>query len=63
VGINAASVGLVLAAAVILYSNLEFAWINIAVVVITFLLLEFTIVKTPVLVIMALIAGLIYSGF
>lgn len=62
-GINAASVGLVLAAAVILYSNLEFSWINMAVVVVTFLLLEFTNVKTPLLVGLALLAGFAYSGF
>lgn len=63
VGINAASVGLVLAAAVILYTNLEFRWINIGVVIATFLLLEFTKLKTPVLVVLALVAGLVYSGF
>lgn len=62
IGINAASVGLVLAAAVILYTNLEFGWINMIVVILTFILLESAIVKTPVLVVMALIAGLIYSG-
>ena len=60
-GINAASVGLVLAAAVILYSNLEFHLINIGVVVATFLLLEFTNMKTPVLVLLALTAGLLYA--
>lgn len=59
-GINAATVGLVLAAAVILYSNLEFSWINIGVIVVTFLLLEFTKVKAPVLVLLALAAGMIY---
>ncbi|MEO6166443.1 MAG: chromate efflux transporter [Chitinophagales bacterium] len=63
IGINAASVGLVLAAAVILYTNLEFRWINIAVVVITFLLLEFTKLRTPVLVVLALAAGVAYSKF
>lgn len=63
IGINAASVGLVLAAAVILYTNLEFCWINIVVVVITFLLLEFTKIKTPVLVLLALTAGVVYSKF
>lgn len=61
IGINAASVGLVLAAAVILYSNLQFLWINMGVVVITFLLLEFTRIKAPVLVIMALVAGILYA--
>lgn len=63
IGINAASVGLVLAAAVILYTNLEFCWINIVVVVVTFLLLEFTKIRTPVLVLLALTAGVVYSKF
>ncbi|MBK9730564.1 MAG: chromate efflux transporter [Chitinophagaceae bacterium] len=61
IGINAASVGLVLAAAVILYSNLQFLWINMAVVVLTFLLLEFTKIKAPLLVLLALLAGIVYS--
>lgn len=60
-GINAASVGLVLAAAVILYANLEFHWINIVVIIASFVLLEFTKIKAPVLVALALAAGFIYS--
>ncbi len=60
-GINAASVGLVLAAAIILYTNLEFRWINLAVVLTAFLLLEFTKIKAPYLVGLALISGIVYS--
>jgi chromate transporter len=61
VGINAASVGLVFAAAVILYTNLEFSWINMAVVIVTFLLLDLTRIRAPILVMLALGAGFIYS--
>jgi chromate transporter len=60
-GINAASVGLVLAAAIILYTNLEFRWINLAVVLTAFLLLEFTRIKAPYLVALALASGFLYS--
>ncbi len=60
-GINAASVGLVLAAAIILYTNLEFRWINLAVVLTAFLLLEFTKIKAPYLVGLALLSGIVYS--
>jgi len=60
-GINAAAVGLIFSAAVILYTNLEFHMINIFVVVIVFLLLTYTKIKAPVLVVMALAAGFIFT--
>ena len=60
-GINAAAVGLIFSAAVILYTNLEFHMINIFVVVITFLLLNYTKIKAPWLVALALVTGVIYS--
>jgi chromate transporter len=60
-GINAAAVGLIFSAAVILYTSLEFHMVNIFVVIIIFLLLNYTRLKAPVLVTMALLAGIVYS--
>ena len=60
-GINAAAVGLIFSAAVILYTNIEFHMVNIFVVIVTFLLLQYTKIKAPLLVAMALITGIIYS--
>ena len=60
-GINAAAVGLIFSAAVILYTNLEFHMVNIFVVIITFLLLNYTKIKAPLLVVMALAAGFVYT--
>lgn len=60
-GINAAAVGLIFSAAVILYTSLEFHMVNIFVVVITFLLLNYTRIKAPLLVMMALAAGFVYT--
>lgn len=62
-GVNAAATGLVLGAAVVLWSSLEFFWINIAVVVTVFLLLLLTKIQPPVLVALALVAGFLYSRF
>jgi len=60
-GINAAAVGFIFSAAVILYTNLEFHMINIFVVIVTFLLLQYTKIKAPILVALALASGIIYS--
>jgi chromate transporter len=60
-GVSAAATGLVLGAAVVLYANLQFLWINIAVVVSAFLLLMFTKIQPPILVALGLLAGFIYS--
>ena len=60
-GINAASTGMVLAAAIILYSNLGFLWINLFVVVATFLILNFTKIKAPLLIAFGLLCGFIYT--
>lgn len=62
-GVNAAATGLVLGAAVVLWSSLEFFWINIAVVVTVFLLLLLTKIQPPVLVALALVTGFLYSRF
>lgn len=62
-GINAAAVGLVFSAAVILYDNIEFHMINIFVIIVTFLLLQYTKIKAPILVLLALISGIVYSYF
>jgi len=62
-GVNAAATGLVLGAAVVLWSNLEFLWINIVVVVSAFMLLALTKIQPPILVVLALAAGFIFSRF
>ena len=62
-GINAASTGMVLASAIILYSNFGFLWINLAIVVCTFLILNFTKIKAPLLVLIGLILGFVYTHF
>jgi chromate transporter len=62
-GINAAAVGLVFSAAVILYDNIDFHVINIFVIIVTFLLLQYTKIKAPILVLLALISGIVYSYF
>jgi len=62
-GINAAAVGLIFSAAVILFTNLEFHMANMFVVIITFLLLNYTRMKAPVLVALALVTGIAYSYF
>lgn len=62
-GINAAATGLVLGAAIILFNNLEFHWVNIFVIIVTFCLLQFTKMQTPVLVFLGLISGFIYTRF
>ena len=60
-GIQAASVGLILSASVLMYSHLTFSWSNAAVIVSTFCLLQFSRIHIPVLVVLALVAGLAYS--
>ena len=62
-GINAASTGMVLASAIILYSNFGFLWINLALVVCTFLILNFTKIKAPLLVLIGLVLGFVYTHF
>lgn len=62
-GINAASTGMVLASAIILYTNLGFLWINLIVVIATFLILNFTKIKAPLLILMGLIVGFLYTRF
>ncbi len=62
-GMNAAAVGLIFSGAVILFTNLEFHMINIFVVIMTFLLMNYTRLKAPVLVMMALCAGFIFTRF
>jgi chromate transporter len=60
-GVNAAATGLVFGAAINIYFALNFAWANIFIVIATILLLLFTKIPSPVLVLIALAAGFIFS--
>jgi chromate transport protein ChrA len=60
-GVNAVAVGLILGSAVVLYTNLPFYWINIAVMVLAFLLLDRINLKVPWLVLLALASGMVYK--
>jgi len=62
-GINAAAAGLVGAAAVQLSMALEVTVINVIVAVATFLILQFTKVSAPILILIGILAGVIYSFF
>jgi len=62
-GINAAATGMVLGAAMILYSNLEFQMVNLFVIASTFCLLQFTKIPSPLLVLLGLIAGFAFRHF
>ncbi len=58
-GITAASSGMVIAAAVILYLPLENNFINPALIIATFLLLQFTKIKAPFIIIAGVLLGVI----
>ncbi|HYG16871.1 MAG TPA: chromate efflux transporter [Bacteroidia bacterium] len=58
-GISAASAGLILAAAYLLFQGVGYEWENIAVVVATTLLLMYTKIPSPVVVVLTLAAGFI----
>ncbi|MCS6990556.1 MAG: chromate efflux transporter [Chitinophagales bacterium] len=60
-GINAAAAGLILSAAVVLYTSMEFRTVNIFVMVATFLLLQYSRMHVSLLVALALLSGYIYS--
>jgi chromate transporter len=60
-GVNAAATGLVFGAAINIYFALNFAWANIFIVIAAFGLLLLTKIPPPVLVLIALAAGFIFS--
>lgn len=60
-GINAAAVGLILSAALVLYTSMEFRTINIFMVTATFLLLQFSRLPVSLLVALALGSGFVIS--
>ncbi|MCS6917161.1 MAG: chromate efflux transporter [Chitinophagales bacterium] len=60
-GINAAAAGLILSAALVLYTSMEFRTVNIFVVVATFLLLQYSRLHVSLLVTLALLSGYVYS--
>ncbi len=60
-GINAAAAGLIGAAAVLLTQAIELNIQNIAIVIITFLVLQFTKIPAPVVILIGLLAGIVYS--
>ncbi len=58
-GITAASSGMVIAAAVILYLPLEYDFLNPTIIISTFLLLQFTKIKAPFIIIAGVLLGLL----
>ena len=62
-GINASATGMVLGAAVILYNTMEFHLVNQFVIAGTFCFLQFTKLSAPILVLLGLVAGFIYTHF
>lgn len=59
-GILAASSGMVISAAILLFQPIEHSILNIAIIIITFILLTFTKIPAPFIVIIGLIAGFIF---
>jgi len=59
-GINAASSGMIAAAALLLFQPLEIDIFNISVVIITFCLLSFTKIPFPFIILSGLLAGIIF---
>jgi chromate transporter len=60
-GINAASSGMVIAAAFLLFQPLEPDFINMAMIISTFLLLMFTKIPPPFIILVGLIAGFLLT--
>ncbi|MCF6360531.1 MAG: chromate efflux transporter [Cyclobacteriaceae bacterium] len=58
-GITAASSGMVIAAAVILYLPLEYDFLNPTIIISTFLLLQFTKTKAPFIIIAGVLLGIL----
>jgi chromate transporter len=58
-GINAASAGMVVAAAVLMFMPLEPNYMNFGVTIGTFLLLSFTKIPAPVLIVIGLVGGIL----
>lgn len=62
-GINAAATGLVLSAALVMYDNMAFSWFSPIVIIFTFCALQFTRIPAPVLVLIGLGLGFLFSFF
>ena len=60
-GINAASTGMVIAAAFLLFQPLEANLLNMAMIIITFLVLMFTKIPPPFIILVGLIAGFLVT--
>jgi len=60
-GINAAAAGLVASAAFLLVKAIEFTPENVIITIITAVILQFTKIPAPVIILIGLIAGIIYS--
>jgi chromate transporter len=61
-GINAASAGMVVAAAFLLYQPLEQNLLNILVIIITFLVLQFTKMPRPIIILIGFALGFVFKG-
>ncbi len=59
-GITAASSGMVVAAALLLFNPLETNWYNPTIVVVTFALLQFTKIPSPFIILGGLLLGLVF---
>lgn len=59
-GINAASTGMVVSAAIIMFLPLDHNIINVAIVVATFSILTFSKVPAPVIILVGLVAGFVF---
>jgi chromate transporter len=56
-GINAASIGLVLTTAIVLFKGIDAGYMNLSVILLTFLLLSSEKIAAPIIVLLALVAG------
>ena len=58
-GISAASSGMVIAAAFLLFEPIEANFINMSMIIITFILLMYTKVPSPLIILAGLLAGFV----
>ncbi len=61
-GVNAASAGMVAAAAFVLFEPIENSVLNVSVVICTFLLLTYTKIPAPFIILAGLLAGFLIAG-
>jgi chromate transporter len=62
-GIHAASSGLVIGGALLLFIPLSVDWLNIVIVIVTFLTLQYTKFPQPLLIVLGILAGFVWQYF